>query len=407
MQKILIRATVLLLAFLCLGVLQSAAQAPNSISYQGRLTDTNGDAVTSGTLVIFSIYDALSGGSRSWIDTIFISPDSSGIFTVELASISSTVFQSGNKLYLQIEVLGDSPMTPRQLLTSAPYAYAAEMIADNSITAAKIATNAVGASEIAANAVGASEIASNAVTAAEIAADAVGSSEIATGAVGSSEIANNSIDRLKIIDECGAADSMNYNSYSLPTSTADIMSQEIDVPASGYVLAMAFGMLNIPHVYSTTNDSYGRISLYYLPGGSYYSVTLNEGRISRYAPSGTYDIPVYSQFLFPVSAGTFTVYLKGSRSSSVSVTIDNFSLILVYIPSNYSGKKSSLLTALEDADGAVTNDELYDAEHNSSNIRDISTEANIMDLTSRELLENRISNLEEQLNQLMKRLENE
>ncbi len=417
MRKMLIILVVYLLAFFCLAAMHAAAQAPNSLSYQGRLTATNGDAVASDTSVIFSIYDALSGGARLWIDTIIVSPDSSGIFTTELAAISSTVFQSGNKLYLEIQVLGDTPMQPRQLMTSAPYAYAAEMIPDNSITAAKIATGAVGASEIAANAVGSSEIAADAVGsseiaadavgASEIAADAVGSSEIAAGAVANSEIANNAVDRFKILDECGAADSMNYNNYALPTSTSDIMSQAIDVPASGYVLAMAFGTLNIPHVYSTTYDSYGRISLYLAPGGSYYSVTLNTGQISRYAPTGNYDIPVYSQFLFPVSAGTFTVYLKGSRSSSVAVTLDNFSLILVYIPSDYSGKKGSPLAALEDVNGAVINDELYDAQHNSAVYGDGAMVKSASDITSQELLENRISHLEEQLDQLLEKLGNE
>ncbi len=172
MQKMLTILAVYLLAFVCLGVMNASAQAPNSLSYQGRLTETNGDAVVSDTSVIFSIYDALSGGTQLWIDTIIVSPDSSGIFTTELAAIPNSVFQSGVKLYLEIQVLGDTPMQPRQLMTSAPYSYATEMIADASVTTAKLANNAVTSAKIASQAVGTSDIQDNSIVNADISTSA-------------------------------------------------------------------------------------------------------------------------------------------------------------------------------------------------------------------------------------------
>ena len=172
MQKMLTILAVYLLAFVCLAAMNAGAQAPNSLSYQGRLTETNGDAVVSDTSVIFSIYDALSGGTQLWIDTIIVSPDSSGIFTTELAAIPNSVFQSGVKLYLEIQVLGDTPMQPRQLMTSAPYSYATEMIADASVTTAKLANNAVTSAKIASQAVGTSDIQDNSIVNADISTSA-------------------------------------------------------------------------------------------------------------------------------------------------------------------------------------------------------------------------------------------
>jgi len=148
MYKSLTKYVVLTTIILCQILGLVTAQIPNSLLYQGRLTKFNGDAVVGDTPVIFSIYDALSGGNSLWIDTINVYPDSSGIFTVELADISNSVFESGDKLYLQLEVVGDSPMSPRQLLTSVPYAYASGTVADSSVTHTKITAEAVQSSNI-------------------------------------------------------------------------------------------------------------------------------------------------------------------------------------------------------------------------------------------------------------------
>ncbi len=98
------------------------AQAPNTITYQGKLTDAGGAAITGATDVVFAIYAAASGGSALWSSgTVSIDPDDNGVFTVELGPIPPNVFD-GSKRYLGITVSGDPQMTPRQLITSAPYA---------------------------------------------------------------------------------------------------------------------------------------------------------------------------------------------------------------------------------------------------------------------------------------------
>ena len=115
--KIFVLAMVVLVA---LGG-QVWAQAPNTFTYQGRLTDDAGDAITSATSVTFAIYATPTGGTALYNTTRSITPNGDGVFTVELGPVSLSTFD-GSKLYLGIKVGSDSEMSPRQILTSAPYA---------------------------------------------------------------------------------------------------------------------------------------------------------------------------------------------------------------------------------------------------------------------------------------------
>ena len=95
--------------------------APNTIMYQGRLTNAAGAPLTDTVTVTFGIYAAPSGGTALWQGAYLSRPDANGIISQELGTIPDTVF-TGSQRYLQITVRTDPPMTPRQTLTAAPYA---------------------------------------------------------------------------------------------------------------------------------------------------------------------------------------------------------------------------------------------------------------------------------------------
>jgi len=115
-----ISALMMIAAMLLLcGAIQAAA--PNNIAYQGRLTDDNGTPITNAVTVIFSIYTVPSGGSSIYSTTKAITPDDNGVFTTELLSVDPAIL-TGAKLFLGIKVGTDPEMTPRQVLSSAPYA---------------------------------------------------------------------------------------------------------------------------------------------------------------------------------------------------------------------------------------------------------------------------------------------
>lgn len=116
-------AAVLLLAGLLAGTV-AQAQAPTTMVYQGRLLTAAGLPVTAATSVTFRIFSVASGGSALWTETRSVTPDVNGVFTIELGTttaLTTSVFD-GSVRYLGIQVSGESEMTPRQVLSSTPYA---------------------------------------------------------------------------------------------------------------------------------------------------------------------------------------------------------------------------------------------------------------------------------------------
>ncbi len=120
----------------------SVAQTPKTITYQGRLTDPGGNPVADSTYsVTFRIYDAPVGGTLLWTEPGLPVITQNGLFTATLGSptpfpsVSASPFEYGPdyifghnaELWLEIEV-GGSPLTPRSLLQSVPYAMASNSL---------------------------------------------------------------------------------------------------------------------------------------------------------------------------------------------------------------------------------------------------------------------------------------
>jgi len=101
------------------------AAVPNTMNYQGRLTDVQGQPVTSTVSMTFTIYDAETNGNSKWSE---IHPSVSvvaGLFSVVLGQgtpavpIEDTVFTSPDR-WLEIAVGGET-IIPRTKLASSPY----------------------------------------------------------------------------------------------------------------------------------------------------------------------------------------------------------------------------------------------------------------------------------------------
>ncbi len=159
------RARTLAISALLCGTLGSiAAQAgtsvPGTLTEQGRLTDSTGTPITVSTKLAFNIYNVSTGGSSLWNETHTVTPDN-GYFSVQLGSGTSfpaSLFD-GTKLFLGVTVGSDPEMTPRQVISSVPYALVAQNaigdITPNSVSATgglsggnlAVGTSAVGGNE--------------------------------------------------------------------------------------------------------------------------------------------------------------------------------------------------------------------------------------------------------------------
>lgn len=101
------------------------AGTPNLVSYQGRLTNAAGTAISGTMKLTFLIYDVLQGGSPIWTEIHDSINVTDGQFSVALgisSLISDEVF-SGSERYLGIRVGDDSEIIPRTQLLSVPYSF--------------------------------------------------------------------------------------------------------------------------------------------------------------------------------------------------------------------------------------------------------------------------------------------
>jgi hypothetical protein len=97
-----------------------ADAVPSTISYQGRLLNTDGTPVDGVHMIAFRIYAQASGSTPLWSDSFPISVDG-GLFHVTL-DVDPVLFD-GQALWLGVQVEGDAEeMMPRQPLLPAPYA---------------------------------------------------------------------------------------------------------------------------------------------------------------------------------------------------------------------------------------------------------------------------------------------
>lgn len=113
-------------SFLLLLVCSFAAYAvPGTINYQGVLTDSVGAALSGEYQITFSLYADETGGEPVWIEIQTVTV-SGGIYTVQLGS--STLLDSVDfsaPYWLEVAV-GAETLSPRQALTSVPYAMRAQ-----------------------------------------------------------------------------------------------------------------------------------------------------------------------------------------------------------------------------------------------------------------------------------------
>jgi hypothetical protein len=137
--NLLMASFVAFLALMLTGQTATAAN-PTTVSFQGKVVNSNGTNVTDGSYgFVFKLYTVSSGGSAVWTesDTVTVT---AGVFQVNLGSGCSFFvanacngstpidFSASNSLYLGITFNSDpaGEMTPRVQLQSVPYAYYAD-----------------------------------------------------------------------------------------------------------------------------------------------------------------------------------------------------------------------------------------------------------------------------------------
>lgn len=117
----MLRSSLFLLLLLAFAS-QAHAQVDPTLSVQGILKKSNGVAVEDGSYKItFKLYTVETGGSAIWTEVQENVEVSSGIYSATLGVITPLTVTFNQLYYLGVTV-GSTELTPRILLTSAPYA---------------------------------------------------------------------------------------------------------------------------------------------------------------------------------------------------------------------------------------------------------------------------------------------
>lgn len=108
------------------------AQIPQTISFQGVLNDTNGDAVADGNYTLeFELFDAPTNGTSVWGAETHTVTTTNGLYAVQLGSKAGTNFDNAVDFsvgyYLQIKVETET-LSPRIELAVSPYAFVARSV---------------------------------------------------------------------------------------------------------------------------------------------------------------------------------------------------------------------------------------------------------------------------------------
>ncbi len=114
-------------AAVCFQSVAVAQTVPPYLGHQGRLFDDMGQPVNGTLSFVFTLYDASTEGGVLWTETVDVTLED-GYFAIVLGQatpLSPDLFD-GSTRYLGVAVDGDTEMSPREPLVSAPYALVCE-----------------------------------------------------------------------------------------------------------------------------------------------------------------------------------------------------------------------------------------------------------------------------------------
>jgi hypothetical protein len=120
---------------------QPLAPSQTLISYQGTLTDPDGNSIDGPVTMEFALYDAASTGNLLWGPETQSVEVSEGLFHVLLGRVVAIDPDAlSGDLYLDIKVNGE-PMLPRELITSIAYAVEAGTLPAGATTRGSLTVN--------------------------------------------------------------------------------------------------------------------------------------------------------------------------------------------------------------------------------------------------------------------------
>ncbi len=322
------RFFILLTCLLVSVAVVAAAEVPQLINFQGRLTDTGGATVPDGSYIVtFRLFDNLTGGSLLWEEDQTVTTFN-GLFTVLLGAstpIPDAAFDV-DSCYLEVQPQGSDPIAPRARLTSVAYARNAGLLDGLSASA----LDQSGA--LAAHQASPSAHHSKTISASELVTGTLSEDLLPQRAIDSTEIQDASISARQMLDEAGIAHS--HATLTTLSSTLKVIDSAVIVaPSFGYTLVIANGWFYDLHatggqVSATVSLSTSRTA-HDTEHTARFEVRTN-------APDGHTTENFMLQSVHVVNQGqVFKLYLLGSTAGTEFPNVQNVHLNTLFFPTSY------------------------------------------------------------------------
>ena len=104
------------------------AAPPQTLNYQGYLTNPGGTPVNTQVVMTFRLYNAASGGTALYTETQLSVIVSNGGFNAVIGTVTPIPLPFDVPYWLSVQLNADAEMSPRQPLTSSPYAFRAASV---------------------------------------------------------------------------------------------------------------------------------------------------------------------------------------------------------------------------------------------------------------------------------------
>lgn len=354
----------------------SGAQIPNTISYQGILTNAAVPPVIvpDGSYnLVFKLYTASSGGSPFWTETHNNVSVAEGRFYVELGSLTSlTGVSFGMPYFLGITVNGGTEL-PRIAFTSSAYSLNARRVATVDSATGGAVNGAINLRSVVAGntAIGLTPVsdgrgninlsrgdgfwgimASGTPSLSLYGTARSAFFEMSQAGTESVRLPSSAIEASEMLDEPGVG-SDNNTGISLTGPTQYLAGRTMTAPVDGYVLVIATASLNIQHSNGTgTSCAFGVSD----DVSRFVESTVGYLVLPSSLPTGVYEYPVASHALFPITAGSQAYYALGARGGATAATVYDVQLTECFFPTAYTTVSLPVAPSASTAESAASFD---------------------------------------------------
>ena len=301
----------------------SLSASEKQISYQGRLLNQLGNPVADNIYTVeFILYTDSVAGTIAWAETADIQT-TDGLFSYEIGSVnslSSSLFQQYQQLYLELIVGGES-ILPRTKLNSSAFAFSSsELSGTDSSNIKAFETNSDNHSLTIYDSLGNQSI-------------------ILEGRQGDSSVIlpESAINADEILNEPGLASSVNLSLITLTNSEMmDLTKVTIETPEDGYIVLIGKCYILLS---GTTGANAALVQIDETKGGTtqfpYYTIA----GLSGYVNSGTNYFPAFVTRIYYKPKGTYTFRLEGKANNPLPAVAQTWDHILTayYYATSYQG----------------------------------------------------------------------